>query len=463
MAKDLKKVCYYDTILQTIGKTPLVRLSRITKNIKGLILAKVEYFNPGGSVKDRIGFSIIEEAEQEGRLKPGGTVVESTSGNTGMGLALAAAVKGYKTVFTLPDKMSMEKIRLLRAFGAEVIVTPTAVPHESPESYTEVAKRIVRETPNSILANQYYNPRNPESHYQTTGPEIWEQTGGQIDYFVCGIGTGGTISGAGKFLKEQNPNIKVIGIDPKGSALREYFYTKKITPILKTYKVEGIGQDYVPGVLHFEYVDEVIEATDKESFLVARRLTREEGLLVGGSSGTAVAGMLKIADRFTDDDVVVVLLPDSGERYLSKIYNDDWMRENGFLTPEKITVRYILQSKGKQAEGLVSIDPITTIRRALDLIKEHDVSQLPVLDRGKPVGAVHDHELMATVMERPTLIDSPVSTVMSPSFPAVNIDSQIDDVIRLMTPKKNYAVLVEDEQRISGILTRYDVIEFMAK
>jgi len=463
MAKDLKKVCYYDTILQTIGNTPLVKLSRITKNIKGLILAKVEYFNPGGSVKDRIGFSIIEEAEQEGRLKPGGTVVESTSGNTGMGLALAAAVKGYKTVFTLPDKMSMEKIRLLRAFGAEVIVTPTAVPHESPESYTEVAKRIVRETPNSILANQYYNPRNPESHYQTTGPEIWEQTGGQIDYFVCGIGTGGTISGAGKFLKEQNPNIKVIGIDPKGSALREYFYTKKITPILKTYKVEGIGQDYVPGVLHFEYVDEVIEATDKESFLVARRLTREEGLLVGGSSGTAVAGMLKIADRFTDDDVVVVLLPDSGERYLSKIYNDDWMRENGFLTPEKITVRYILQSKGKQAEGLVSIDPITTIRRALDLIKEHDVSQLPVLDRGKPVGAVHDHELMATVMERPTLIDSPVSTVMSPSFPAVNIDSQIDDVIRLMTPKKNYAVLVEDEQRISGILTRYDVIEFMAK
>jgi cystathionine beta-synthase len=245
--------------------------------------------------------------------------------------------------------------------------------------------------------------------------------------------------------------------------LREYFYTKKITPILKTYKVEGIGQDYVPGVMHFEYVDEVIEVTDKESFLMARRLTREEGLLVGGSSGTAVAGMLKIADRFRDDDVVVVLLPDSGERYLSKIYNDDWMRENGFLTPEKITVRYILQSKGKEANGLLSIDPITTVRRALDLIKEHDVSQLPVLDRGKPVGAVHDNELMATVMERPALIDSPVSTVMSPSFPSVNIDSQIDEVIRLLTPKKNYAVLVEDDQKVSGILTRYDVIEFMGK
>lgn len=463
MAKDLKKVCYHDNILQTIGNTPLVRLNRVTDDAKGLILAKVEYFNPGGSVKDRIGLSIVEEAEKEGRLKAGGTIVESTSGNTGMGLALVAAVKGFKTVFTLPDKMSMEKIRLLRAFGAEVIVTPTAVPHESPESYTEVAKKVVRETPNSVLANQYYNPKNPESHYNTTGPEIWEQTGGQIDYFVCAVGTGGTISGAGKFLKEKNPNIKVIGIDPKGSALREYFYTKKITPMLKTYKVEGIGQDYVPGVLHLEYVDEMIEVTDKESFLMARRLTREEGLMAGGSAGTAVAGLMKIADRLKDDDVVVVLLPDSGERYLSKIYNDDWMRENGFLTPEKVTARYVLQSKKKKMGDLVAIDPITTIRKALDLIKEHDVSQLPVLDRGKPIGAVHDNELMTRVLERPSLVDSPVSTVMGPSFPLVNIDSQIEDVIHLMTSKKNTAVLVEDDQKISGILTRYDVIEFLGK
>ena len=414
-------------------------------------------------MKDRIGPSIVEEAEKEGRLKPGGTIVESTSGNTGMGLALVAAVKGFKTVFTLPDKMSMEKIRLLRAFGAEVIVTPTAVPHESPESYTEVAKKVVRETPNSILANQYYNPKNPESHYNTTGPEIWEQTGGQIDYFVCGVGTGGTISGTGKYLKEKNPNIKVIGIDPKGSALREYFYTKKITPLIKNYKVEGIGQDYVPGVLHLEYVDEMIEVTDKESFMMSRRLTREEGLMVGGSSGTAVAGMMKIADRFKEDDVVIVLLPDSGERYLTKIYNDDWMRENGFLTPEKITVRYVLQSKRKKMGDLVAIDPTTTVRKALDLIKEHDVSQLPVLDRGKPVGALHDNELMATVLERPSLVDSPVSTVMGPSFPLVNIDSLIEDVIHCMTAKKNTAVLVEDDQKISGILTRYDVIEFLGK
>jgi len=463
MAKDISKVCYYDNILQTIGKTPLVKLNKVTKGVKGLILAKVETFNPGGSVKDRIGVSIVEEAEQDGRLKPGGTIVESTSGNTGMGLALVAAVKGYKTVFTLPDKMSIEKIRLLRAFGAEVIVTPTAVPHESPESYTEVAKKVVRETPNSILANQYYNPRNPEAHYKTTGPEIWEQTGGQIDYFVCGVGTGGTITGTGKFLKEKNSNIKVIGIDPKGSVLREYFYTKKITPLLKTYKVEGIGQDYVPGTLDFEYIDEMIEADDRESFLMARRLTREEGIMVGGSAGTAVAGMMKIADRFKENDVVVVLLPDLGERYLSKIFNDDWMKENGFLRPEKITARYVLESKGKDLRKLIEIDPLTTIRKALELMRQKDISQIPVLDRGKPVGSAHDSELMAKVMERPTLVDSPVSSVMEPSFPAINIDSQIEDVVKLMTTKRNSAVLVEDQQKITGILTRYDVIEFMGK
>lgn len=462
MAKDLSKVRYYDNILQTIGKTPLVKLNRITKDVRGLILAKVEYFNPGGSVKDRIGVSIIEDAEREGRLQPGGTIVESTSGNTGMGLALVAAVKGYKTVFTLPDKMSMEKIRLLRAFGAEVIVTPTAVPHESPESYTEVAKRVVRETPNSILANQYYNPKNPEAHYRTTGPEIWEQTGGQIDYFICGIGTGGTISGAGKFLKEMNPNVKVIGIDPKGSVLREYFYTKKISPVLKTYKVEGIGQDYVPGTLHFEYIDDVIEADDRESFLMARRLTREEGLMVGGSAGTAVAGMMKIADRFKEDDVVVVLLPDTGERYLSKIYNDDWMQEHGFLVPEKITARYILESKKRVGE-IIAVDPLTTVRETLDLFRSKDVSQIPVLDRGKPVGAVHDADVMTLVLERPSLMNSPISSVMDEPFPTINIDSLLDDFLKLMTTKETSAVLIEDQQKIVGILTRYDVIEFLGK
>jgi cystathionine beta-synthase len=463
MSKEMKKVRYHETILQTIGRTPLVRLNKVIGKARGLILAKVEYFNPGGSVKDRIGVSIIEQAEQEGRLKPGGTIVESTSGNTGMGLALVAAVKGYKTVFTLPDKMSAEKIRLLRSFGAEVIVTPTAVPHDSPESYTEVARRVVRETPNSILANQYENPVNPESHYRSTGPELWEQTGGQIDYFVCGIGTGGTISGTGKYLKEQNPAVKVIGVDPKGSTLREFFYTKKINPQLKTYKVEGIGQDYVPGVLDFAYVDEVIEVNDAESFHMARRVTREEGLMVGGSSGTAIAGLMKIADRFLDDDVVVVLLPDSGERYLSKIFSDNWMRENGFMSTERITAETVLRGKGGDVRRLVSVDSSATIRTALDLIRANDVSQVPVLDRTRPVGALHDYELMRIVLETPALADAPVSQVMAPCFPSVPPGTPIDEVIRLMTAKHHSAILIEEDGAIRGILTRYDVVEFMSK
>ena len=317
MLTDIKKIKFHENILGTLGNTPLVKLNKITRGYKGYYFAKMETFNPGGSVKDRIGIEIIEEAEREGRLRPGGTIVEATSGNTGLGLAIAAAIKGYKCVFTLPDKMSIEKIRLLKAFGAEVIVTPTAVPHDSPESYTEVAKRVVRETPNSILANQYFNPKNPEAHAKTTGPEIWEQTGGQIDYFVCGVGTGGTISGVGKYLKEKNPKIKIVGIDPKGSILKEYFYSKKFEPVLKTYKVEGIGQDWLPGTLNFDVIDDMVEANDKESFLMARRLTREEGLFVGGSAGTAMAGALKYADRMKENDVMVILIPDTGERYLT--------------------------------------------------------------------------------------------------------------------------------------------------
>jgi cystathionine beta-synthase len=459
MLTDLKKINYHETILSAVGNTPLIKINKLSKGYKPLMLAKVEFFNPGASVKDRIGAGIIEEAEREGRLKPGGTIVEATSGNTGLGLAIAAAVKGYSCVFTMPDKMSIEKIRLLRAFGAEVIVTPTAVPHDSPESYTEVAKRIVRETPNSILANQYYNPKNPEAHYQTTGPEIWEQTGGQIDHFVCAIGTGGTITGAGRYLKEKNPKVKVIGIDPKGSVLREYFYTKKYPAVLKTYKVEGIGQDYVPGVLNFQYVDEVIEVTDKESFLMGRRLTREEGLFVGGSAGTAMAGALKVAERMNEKEVMVVLLPDTGERYLSKMYNDDWMRENRFLIPEKITVRYVLEGK-KGVPNVVSVDPVATVRRALDLIREHNISQLPVFDKGKSVGSVEESELMGAIIDNPAQFDAPVSTMMKAAFPSVHIDDAIHAAIGPLS-KKAPAVLVEDDGKVVGVLTRYDVIEYM--
>ncbi len=460
MLKDLSKIEFHETILSTIGSTPLVRLHKIVRGFKGYVFAKVETFNPGGSVKDRIGTEIIEDAEREGRLKPGGTIVEATSGNTGMGLAIAAAVKGYKCIFTMPDKMSIEKILLLRAFGAEVIVTPTAVPHDSPESYTEVAKRIVRETPNSILANQYYNPKNPEAHYKTTGPELWDQTGGQIDYFVCGIGTGGTISGAGRYLKEKNPNVKVVGIDPKGSVYRDYFYTKTFTPAFKIYKVEGIGQDYIPGVMNFEYVDEVIEVGDKESFLTGRRLTREEGIFVGGSAGTAMFGALKVAEKMKENEVMVVLLPDTGERYLSKMYNDDWMRENRFLVPERVTVRYALEGK-KGIPQLISIDPASTIRRALDLISQHNISQMPVLDKGKAVGSIEESDLMSAVLQNPAQFDATISAVMSPPFPSINIDDDIQTAISALS--KNHAALVEENGKLAGILTRYDVIEYMSR
>jgi len=462
MLTDIGKMKYHETILGTLGNTPLVKLNKITRGYKGHYFAKVETFNPGGSVKDRIGLEIIEEAEREGRLRPGGTIVEATSGNTGLGLAIVAAIKGYKCVFTMPDKMSQEKIRLLKAFGGEVIITPTAVPHDSPESYTEVAKRIVRETPNSILANQYFNPKNPEAHYKTTGPELWDQTGGQIDYFVCSVGTGGTISGVGKFLKEKNPNIKIIGIDPKGSILRDYFYTKKYSPILKTYKVEGIGQDWLPGTLNFEVIDDMIEATDKESFLMARRLIREEGIFVGGSAGTAMAGALKYADRVKEKEVMVILLPDTGERYLSKVFNDDWMRENGFLIPDRVTVRYVLQSKAKTLPQLIAIDPVTTVRKTLDLFKEHDVSQLPVIDKGKAVGTVFDSDLMTAALEDTSQLDMPASKLMKEPFPVIGANAPIEHAIDYLK-KKDSGVLIADDHKIIGILTRYDVIEYMAR
>lgn len=461
MLRDIKKIDFRNNILETIGRTPLVRISKINKGLKPHIFAKVEYFNPGGSVKDRIGVEIIEEAEREGRLKPGGTIVEATSGNTGMGLVLAGAVRGYKCVFTMPDKMSIEKIRLLRAFGAEVIVTPTAVPHESPESHTEVAKKIVRETPNSILANQYYNPRNPDAHYKTTGPEIWEQTGGQIDYFVGGIGTGGTISGVGRYLKEKNPNVKIVVTDPYGSILKEFFHTKKIPESHKPYLVEGIGQDFVPGTIHWEFVDEVIEVTDKDSFLTARQLTREEGIFVGGSSGTAMAGAMKLAERLSENDVIVVLLPDTGERYLTKMYNDDWMRENRFLVPEKITMRFVLASKRGVAQ-VVSAEPSTTVRQALDLIEEYNISQLPVIEKGKVTGSVEESDLMSAVLDNPKVVDAPIKDVMKEPYPQVNIDDPIKSAVSYLS-KKHPAVLITESQKIVGIVTRYDVIEYVSR
>jgi len=399
------------SILGAVGNTPLVKLSRLTKGLKADVLAKVEFFNPGGSVKDRIAFSIVDAAEKDGSLKPGGTIVESTSGNTGAGLAMVAALRGYKAIFTMPDKMSAEKVRMLKAYGADVIVTPTAVPPESPESYYSVAKKIVKETPNSILANQYFNPKNPETHYHSTGPEIWEQTGGKIDYFVASLGTGGTISGCGKYLKEKNPDIKVIGADPIGSILKEYFYTKKMTEATP-YKVEGIGEDILPGTLHFEYIDEIVEVSDKESFNMARRVAREEGMFIGGSAGTAMHAALKIAKDLPEDKVVVVILPDHGGRYLTTFYSDDWMQENRFFDFEKISLKKVLEVKPGKLPPVISVTPDDSVRVALDKIKEFHISQLPVLENSSSVGSIEEGPIMGEVIRDNSLFESPVKHVM---------------------------------------------------
>lgn len=460
MLNDISKIKFYNTILETIGHTPLIKLNKINKGLKPLILVKAEFFNPGGSVKDRIGVEIIDEAEKTGKIKPGGTVVESTSGNTGMGLAIAAAVKGYKTVFTMPDKMSQEKVMNLRAFGAEVIVTPTAVPHEDPESYTSVAKKRVEETPNSILADQYENPKNPEAHYKTTGPEIWEQTGGQIDYFICGIGTGGTITGTAKYLKEKNPNIKVIGVDIKGSILQEYFYTKKYSPVFKTYKVEGIGQDFIPGALDFSYVDEVLIADDAESFLAARRMTREEGIFVGGSCGTAVAAALKFCEKLSEKDVVVILLPDGGSKYVSKIYNDVWMKENGFLKPERVSLKHVLTDKSGEIPPLVYVEKKASMREALELIKQYGISQLPVIDEEKCVGTVTESNLLSVVLNDPSKFDKSVENSMEVPLPSIHMNEEMHEVVKYFAQKMP-AVIITDDRKPIGIVTRFDLLDYM--
>ncbi|MFQ5602594.1 MAG: cystathionine beta-synthase [bacterium] len=450
-----------NNILDTVGNTPLIKLNRITKGLKATVLAKVEYFNPGGSVKDRIAFTIIESAEKEGKLKPGGTIVESTSGNTGAGLALVAALKGYKAIFTMPDKMSAEKIRLLKAYGAEVVVTPTAVPPDSPESYYEVAKKIVRETPGAVLANQYFNPMNPETHYLSTGPEIWQQTGGKIDYFVAGIGTGGTISGTGKYLKEKNPHLKVIGADPAGSILKEYFETKQITQA-KPYKIEGIGEDIIPGTVHFEYIDQIYEITDKESFNMARKISREEGIFVGGSSGTAACAALKLAKTLPENKVVVVLFPDTGERYLSKFYSDEWMQENRFLDFEKISLKQILEEKTTGLPAIISVTPNDIVRTALEKMREYNVSQMPVLDdENKAVGSLEEGVLMGQVIEDHTLFDHPVKEVMQESFPIVSHHDSIEEVKSHLS-RTCPAVLVEENGKIIGFITKSDLLDYIS-
>lgn len=455
----------YHNILETIGATPMVRLSRIGQGLRCPIYAKLEYFNPGGSVKDRIARNIITEAEESGRLKPGGTVVEATSGNTGVGLAMVCALKGYNAVFVMPDKMSQEKIHLLRAFGSRVIITPTAVAPEDPRSYYNVARRFVEETPNAILANQYFNPENPRSHYQTTGPEIWEQTDGKVTDVVIGMGTGGTITGVGRYLKEQNPDIRMIGVDPAGSILLETWKAGDVPPDAEaiTYKVEGIGEDFLPGTLDLSVVDDVIQIGDRESFFWTRRLVREEGIFAGGSSGTAVAAAMRYSQDLDEDRLVVVLLPDSGSRYLSKIFDDAWMREHGFLEPtwSQVTLGEMLARMPSQSLIVAQIDDkITDVIRRM---KENDISQLPALDEdGQIVGLVTEVDLLQYFVEKGDELsrEATIGQIVKPAesvYPATTpLMQALSDVL------EGNVVLVTRGGNPAGILTKIDVLDFLA-
>jgi cystathionine beta-synthase len=451
----------YQNILEAVGRTPLVRLNRLTRGIRTPVWAKLENLNPGGSVKDRIGLAMIEAAEREGRLKPGGTIVEATSGNTGVGLAIAAAVKGYRCVFTIPDKMSMEKVRLLRAFGAEVIVVPTAVPPEHPEYYITKARTIVANTPGAIMADQHYNPANPEAHYRTTGPELWEQTEGRITHFVCAPGTGGTVSGAGRYLKEQNPAIRVIAGDPVGSIYRQYAATHDKSGG-EPYKVEGIGGDKIPTALHFDVIDEWITVSDAESFNMARRCTREEGLFVGGSTGTNLCAALDVARRVDDPGAMVVtILCDTGERYLSKMYDDDWMRENQLLAAEKVTAARLLAERPADLPPLVSVTPGGSVRQALNLMSTYGITEIPVVENGDCVGSLSEHPLMARVLENGAVLEHPVSEVMAPPYAVVDAMLPLERLSQMLA-REMPAVLVRREGKLAGIITRYDVLRHIA-
>ncbi len=451
---------YKNNILELVGHTPLVKLNKLTKGLKPLVLAKMESLNPGGSVKDRIGITMVERAERMGELQPGGTIVEATSGNTGIGLALACAVKGYRSVFVMTDKCSQEKVRYLKALGADVVVVPAAAKHDSPDHYLNVAKRIAHETPNAVLTHQYGNPANPEAHYHSTGPELWEQTAGRITHFVSGIGTGGTISGTGRYLKEQNPQVKIIGADPYGSVFKTYKETGHLMEATP-YLVEGIGQDTIHENVHFKYIDEIINVTDRDAFNLARRLGREEGIFCGGSTGTLVGAALKVAENANEDDVIVFIVCDTGERYLSKFLSDEWMKEKRLLGFERLTVGLLNEMKDAgKIPRLIYASSDHKVAEALQLMNAHGLSQIPIIDDGNSVGSLREGRLMAKLLNNRELLQAPVSEVMDAPFPVVNETVEAERAMKYL--KHSPAILVEEYGRIVGIITRHDVIDVQA-
>ena len=450
----------YNNILETIGNTPLVKLNKVTKSVKATVLAKVETTNPGNSVKDRMAIKMFEDAEVSGLLKPGGTIIEGTSGNTGMGLALGAIIKGYKLICVLNDKQSKEKMDILRAVGAEVVVCPTAVEPTDPRSYYSVSKRLASEIPNSWYVNQYDNLSNRTAHYEQTGPEIWEQTEGKITHFVVGVGTGGTISGVGKYLKEQNPNVKIWGIDTYGSVFKKYketgiFDENEIYP----YITEGIGEDILPANVDFDLIDLFEKVTDKDAAVMTRRLAREEGIFVGNSAGAAVSGLNQLADHLSVDDVVVVLFHDHGSRYVGKMFNDDWMRERGFLDEDIKTAGDMVENH--KDEPLVSLYAEELVSHAIATMRKFGISQIPVMKDGKFVGSLDDSHVYQLLIDNPNLRDAAISSVMQDAFPIVKENTSVEEISKLIN-KQNHAVLVELNNGKHHIVTRYDIISTLS-
>jgi cystathionine beta-synthase len=446
---------WYNNILETIGNTPMVRLNKVVKDIPATVLAKIETTNPGNSIKDRMALKMIEDAEKSGKLKPGGTIIEGTSGNTGMGLAIAAVIKGYKCIFTSTDKQSKEKFDALRAFGAEVIVCPTNVDPQDPRSYYSVSSRLEREVPNSWKPNQYDNLSNTDAHYEQTGPEIWEQTEGKITHLVAGVGTGGTISGIAKYLKEKNPSIQILGIDTYGSVFKKYKETgimdkNEIYP----YITEGIGEDFLPRNVDFSLIDHFEKVTDKDAALMTREIARKEGIFAGNSTGSAIAGVLQMKDRFKEGDVVVVIFPDHGSRYMAKMYNDDWLHDRGFLKEEKLTARHIISKKASQQ--IITIDCEKTILEAINTIKSLNISQIPVTQKGMVIGKITESDILNSLIENPSIKSQPIRNITTSPFPFVDLNTSIDK-ISAMINKDNIAVLVEDNGQIE-IITQYDII-----